>query len=282
MPVIASASDLPPDFAKAKVLFEATKRLKFAEIPAVDLKDRISVLTIASGLRRAGVLETWGQRLPRTRDLMISQGLFTSVATCVWSRIERPSQMPYAAVLQALDEKRVAGKPKHVLWLYDSAESREMHRMPSFTQQQAGTLLQYPSCCVEFESGFMSKWSQANLEHLITTIGEDEEKLLAAVGRMRKFPDLKIPLPDNGLRTERQFPFALHVACDSCLSTPGSPSHLVNTRYSDLVREVSPDLHAVIEKIQGIYGSIERGQDNNRDLLIQIRMLHNAFFEQAH
>jgi hypothetical protein len=273
-----SNQNLGFDVEKATRVYRATRSLPFADIPAIDMKDRLSVMTVASGLRKVGVLETWGQRLPKIRERMISSGLVTSVATCVWSTIERPAETPHREALQALDERRVAGKPRHVLWLYGSLEERDQDRRPSFTQQQAGVLLQYPTCCIAFESDVMKRLPQAQLECLIVEVGADDAKLIDKLHRTDKLDAPKLPLPDNALRTEQGLPFALHVACDACLADPDSPSAAINARYGELVRNVDAGLHTLFLAVQQTYCQIAQDQSKNRELLHQVRSLHGQFF----
>jgi hypothetical protein len=243
------------------------------------MKDRLSVLTVASGLRKVGVLETWGQRLPQIRERMISNGLVTSVATCVWSTIDRPAETPHREVLQALDERRVAGKPKHVLWLYAGQEEREQHRRPGFTQQQAGMLLQYPSCCIAFESSVMSLLPQTQLETMIAEVGHDGAALMNKLRTTSELAAPKIPLPNNALRTEQLLPFALHVACDACLENPASASAAINAQYGELVREVDEELYALFLAVREAYCQITQDQPKNRELLTKVRALHENFFK---
>ena len=259
-------------------MYRASRSLGFANIPAVDMKDRLSVLTVASGLRRVGVLETWGQRLPQIRERMIANGLATSVATCVWSSIERPAETPHREVLQALDERRVAGKPKHVLWLYSTATEREQYRQPSFTQQQAGALLGYPPCCIAFESSVMGLLPKAQLDALIAEVGEDDAALMRAVRGKSALAAPKVPLPDNALRTEKLYPFALHVACNACLNDPGSPTAAINSRFSELALQVDAAFHALFLAVQQTYCLVEGNQEKNRNLLLGIRTMHAKFF----
>ena len=269
------------DLAKAVKVYRATRSLAFANIPAIDMKDRLSVLTVASGLRRVGVLETWGQRLPQTRERMIANGLATSVATCVWSSIERPVETPHRVVLRALDERRVAGKPKHVLWLYATAAERERYRQPSHTQQQAGGLLGYPPCCIAFESSVMGLLPKAQLESLIAEVGEDDAALTRALRVTGELPAPKIPLPDNALRTEQRYPFALHVACDACLEDGGSATAAINARYSELAMQVDAGFHALFLAVQETYCQVAGDQEQNRDLLLGIRTMHAKFFSNG-
>jgi hypothetical protein len=276
-----SSQNLSFDVDKASRVYRATHSLAFADIPVVDMKDRLSVITVAAGLRRVGVLETWGQRLPQIRERMISTGLATSVATCVWSSIERPVDTPHWEVLQALDELRVAGKPKHVMWFYPNPKEREQQRRRNFTQQQAGVLLQYPPCCIAFESAVMSRLPEAQLQSLVGEIGADNAKLMGRLRRNAKLDSPKIPLPDNGLRTEQRLPFALHVACDACLSDSESPSAVVNAQYSELVRNLDAALHALFLAIQQTYCQITQDQSANRELLLQVRTMHSKFFSHG-
>jgi len=269
------------DLVKATKVYRTTWSLPFADLPTVDMKDRLSVLTVASGLRKVGVLETWGQRLAKIRDRIIANGLATSVATCVWSTIERPDGTPHRDVLQALDEMRVAGKPKHVLWLYAGLDEREKYRRTSFTQQQAGTLLEYPSCCIAFESSVMARLPQAQLDAMIAESGDDHAKLLDKLRRTGKLDAPRIPLPDNALRTEQRLPFTLHVACDACLDDPGSASAAINAQYGELAARVDAGLHALFLEVQETYCQITHDQSKNRDLLAQVRTLHGNFFKSG-
>lgn len=269
------------DVAKAGRVYRATRSLAFADIPVVDMKDRLSVMTVAAGLRKVGVLETWGQRLPQIRERLINYGLVTSVSTCVWSAIERPAEMPHREVLLALDERRIAGKPKHVLWLYADTEQRDRDRRMSYTQQQAGALLGYPPCCIAFESEAMSRLPQVQLESLIAEVGPDDATLMSRLRRTAKLDAPKLALPDNALRTEQRLPFALHVACDACLANPDSPSAAINARYSELVRTVDVDLHALFVVVQQTYCQVSQDQSRTRELLLQVRTLHARFFANA-
>jgi len=262
---------------KARSIYQATRALLFADIPAIDLKDRVSVFTVAAGMRSTGVLETWGQWLAQLREAMITHGLFTSVATNVWSAIARPLDLPYRSVLLALDAKRVAGKPKHVLWIHTSKEVRDRYRQARFTQQEAGALLAYPACCIEFESRVMAQLPQAQLQTLIAEVGEDEATLMTALQRKKEIPVAKIPLPNNALRTEQRFPFALHVACDECLENPESPSAVLNARNGDLVEEIDAGLHSLILQVQNLYCGVGEDQANNLILFSRMRSLHSGF-----
>jgi hypothetical protein len=265
------------DIAKARRIFQATRSLLYADIPAIDLKDRVSVFTVAAGMRSIGVLETWGQWLPRLRDAMITHGLFTSVGTSVWSAIERPLDYPYRNVLLSLDAKRVAGKPKHVLWVYASKQQRDQYRQVELTQQRAGAILGYPACCIEFESSIMARLPEAQLQKLIGEVGGEAANLMAALRRTKEISVERLPLPDNALRTEQKMPFVLHVACNSCLDDNQSPSALLNTQYGDLVREIDSGLFSLMLRIQENYCGIVKGKANNQILFSQMRTLHAKF-----
>ena len=269
------------DIDRAKRVYRATRPLVFAGLPTIDLKDRLSVLTVAAGLRRVGVLETWGQRLPQIRDRMIQAGLATSVASCVWSKIERPGETPHREVLEALDQRRVAGKPKHVLWLYPGTDELRQLQQASFSQQQAGALLGYPACCIAFESSVMEMLPKAQLQELIAEVGDDDAKLLRRA-RAGTLPETSKPsLPANALRTEQRLPFVLHVACDSCLEDLDSPSAAINQRNAELLQQADADFHALFLQVQETYCQITQDQTKNRELLAAARAAHERFFRAA-
>ena len=71
---------------KVRAIYQATRHLQLAEIPPIDFTDRISLLTVAAGLRNAAVFEGDGLEIALVKDVVINHGLFTSTTNAVWAR----------------------------------------------------------------------------------------------------------------------------------------------------------------------------------------------------
>ena len=66
---------------KARSLYLATQKIRLANFRALDLKDRLAMVTVAAALRAVGVLEAEGLQLERIRDALIDHGLYTAIAS---------------------------------------------------------------------------------------------------------------------------------------------------------------------------------------------------------
>jgi hypothetical protein len=108
---------------KARSLYISTKSLKLASIPPLDITDRISMLSVAAGLRPVGLLEAEGLQLSQVRDALIDVGIFTWIAS-----------------------SREGDK---VLWLATNAEDRKRLKGTSPSEEEIGRSLSYPECCVQ-------------------------------------------------------------------------------------------------------------------------------------
>jgi hypothetical protein len=108
---------------KARSIFNATKRYKYADIPLLDITDRSSVISVAAGIRPVGVLEADGGQLAHIKDVLVNHGLFT------WSG------------------KTADGKT--ALWFAGRQETRQILRGKAQTEAEVGRTLSYPECCVK-------------------------------------------------------------------------------------------------------------------------------------
>jgi hypothetical protein len=62
---------------RIEIWVTATKRFQFADIPLLDITDRISLMSVAAGLRPVGVLEAEGLQRAQIKDALVNHGLFT-------------------------------------------------------------------------------------------------------------------------------------------------------------------------------------------------------------
>jgi hypothetical protein len=264
---------------KAQAIYKATKHLQFGDFAAIDVKDRLALATVAAGLRPIGVLEGEGVQLERIRDVLVDQGFHTLVSKSVWSRKER--QLDGYPLLRLLDEMWTPTKGQRVLWFCANSDDRRQLKAHLLTKKDAGILLGYPSCCVEFELEIDTKFDVAFLNALIAKVGSDEQSLRRALKE-----DVGVEIPDdipklkNISRTDAQFPFVMHIACDACLGSETSPSTRINVSYEALAQHIDPAFHALMLQVRTLCANLRLASDDktNDEIRGQIEQLHRTAY----
>jgi hypothetical protein len=109
-------------------------------------------------------------------------------------------------------------------------------------QIAAGALLGYPQCCITVQQREKARFESAVIAGYIRDIGEDAEKIAAALLENRNVEinwedDYRVP------RTAARFPFVQHIACGMCLRSGSSPTAILNSQYRQLVENVDRDLY---------------------------------------
>ncbi len=264
---------------KAQALYQATKHLRFSDISAIDLQDRLALATVTAGLRPVGVLEADGLQLERIREQIISFGLHPLISKSVWSHIEWPRDHPSLRFLQLFEKSRRASTPQRVLWCCANVVDRKRLKGTPLTKQQAGLLLGYPDCCVRFEVDVNLRGNTEFLSALIAKVGSDEQSVARALR-----DDVGVEVSDkvftlkNVPRTDAQFPFVMHTACDSCLGSPTSPTGQLNSAYEKLALDLDPQLHGTIIRIRTLCGKLLAISEAEKDSVFQeIQRIHRAF-----
>jgi hypothetical protein len=182
------------DIGKAKAIYTATRHLKLSNVPPLDLLDRLSLLTVAAGLRRVGVLEGEGLQLTLVRDAVGNRGMLTSVSASVWSERKRVGNGDDDELLElcrSLRSPSQAPAPTpQVLWLYGSPHDRKEVKGRVLTKYEAGTLLGYPECCVHanVESGYAKvreEKKKTDLAPFRTLASQRPVRRISAQGNLR-------------------------------------------------------------------------------------------------
>jgi hypothetical protein len=264
---------------KVQAIYRATAHLQFCDFSAIDIKDRLALATVAAGLRPLGVLEGDGVQLERIRDVLVNEGLHTVVSKSVWLRKER--QIAEYPLLRLLDEVQSPTKGQQVLWFYTNSFDRRQLKAHVLTKKDAGVLLGYPICCVEFQLAVDTKLDIAFLHGLIAKVGSDERSIRRALEE-----DVGVEMPDsmhqwtNISRTETQFPFVMHIACDSCLDSETSLSAKLNASYGQLAQGIDTAFHQLILQIQSLSATLRMVADDetNSRVLNQIDQLHRIAY----
>lgn len=146
---------------------------------------------------------------------------------------------------------------------------------------EAGTLLGYPDCCVAQRQARGLRYKQAFSKAIIDAVGTDPKAVERALRE-----DLRVPIPSgtvldpNIQRTDEQFPFVQHIACDSCLASDHSPSAQLNRVYEELAREIAPALHRVIREMGAVEAKIGRITDAAKSQGLTPQLLEHETREQ--
>ena len=259
-------TDQAPNIKRARAVYAATNHLKLSEIQPLDLLDRLSLLTVAAGLRQIGVLEGEGLQLGEVKDATGNCGLLTSVAESVWFRSKPAAQAGSDGLLESLQSLRSSESAgSNVLWLYASAEDRKRVKGKRLAKEEAGLLLGYPECCVRENIESDGQMDLLYLEALVAKVGRDREAIQRAI-----LDDLEVELRgappgmENVSATAAKFPFVVHISCKACLSSLDSPSATLNTRYRALIEEVDPAMVRAMLQINALVSELDHTEDREK------------------
>lgn len=240
---------------RARLLHEDLRRIQLSDMPLVDLRDRVSILTVAAGLRPIGVLEGSGAQLEPAREAMINRGLLTLKTRGVWSKAEAPKEYPRPELFVFLSN--VANqKARTALWFCSDREQRKSLKAYAQTGSDAGRLLDYPLCCVSERVKCEASYRIAILDALIHKVGDDTGLVKKAILSGERVNVSSDHLSLVSLSNEK-FPFISHVACAECCRNDGSPSALLDEQYGLLTKEVDSSLHGAVVRVAKLIGQAE-------------------------
>lgn len=239
---------------RARLLHEDLRRVQLSDMPLVDLRDRVSILTVAAGLRPIGVLEGSGVQLEPAREVMINRGLLTLKTKGVWSKVEAPEEYPHPELFLFLSNLSNQ-KARPALW-FCAGEQRRSLKAYSQTGSDAGRLLGYPVCCVSERVKSEAGYRIAILDALIQKVGNDIELVKKAIlsGERVNVSSDRLSLVSL---SNAKFPFISHVACAECCRNDGSASALLDEQYGLLTKKVDPALHNAVARVAKLIGQAE-------------------------
>jgi hypothetical protein len=266
---------------RAQAVYHATKHLQFCDIAAIDIKDRLGLGTVAAGLRPLGVLEGDGVELERIRDVLVDHGFHTLVSRSVWSCREGRLDDSCPSLRLLREVQAVPTKRERVLWFCNNLADRKSLKGRALTKKDAGMLLGYPACCVNFQVESDAKCDVAFLNAVIAKVGHDEQSILRALKE-----DVGVDMPDdvfdfdNVARTDTQFPFVMHVACSPCLDGLTPLSADLNASHEGLAQTLDPALHELILEVRKLCANLRMTDDGkvNSRVKNQIDQLHRTAY----
>ena len=226
------------DIERARHVITLTKGIHFTDGAFTDARERLSLLTVASRVRPIALfLDFEKAGLQRLKDLLINIG-FVAFVGKLRSSGRTSSDDSYTPEVVAVLKRYLSEDDHRALWVCNSSEDRQRIRNRA---TDFGALLGYPECCVH--------WDQQAHDEFVAAIVRASHGDAHEVERHLKQNiqvGVTVPHEDNVPRTERLYPFVMHIACDSCLGTGDSPSSLLNQQYQSLVRDVDALLHDVL------------------------------------
>ena len=235
------------DIERARRLNSAIARIRFAEDdPLMELIERFTLLTVAAGLRQCTLFARIGpSHLQQLRSITIDHGFFPLVSKLLrtWSYVGYDEKI--AKIFREVD----AAVDRQVLWVCSTEAARTS---VSAAPADSRHLLIFPECCVSKNRKYDAALAECSLKAIFEKAGGDPELIRRAI---REKWEVEIHVPDefesivsgrNRRRTQSQFPFVSHVACDACLENPSSPTAETNKRYADFARQFDPGLYEAI------------------------------------
>lgn len=241
--------------SKARSVYQATRRFLFSDMPPLDILDRLSLMTVVSGVRRIGVLEGDGLQLSSIRDAVVSHGVATLVRDNVWTEWDTADDEN--GLLGLLHSTRHR-KSAQALWAFASATDRNSVKGRSLSKSEAGLLLGYPECCVKATVSEDLKLDKLFLSALVKEVGSDREVIKKAL-----VDDVSVELEepfdelDRVARTTEKYPFCMHICCEQCLSDADSASAKLNSVHEELTLAIDPNFHAALLQIQALTAGLD-------------------------
>jgi hypothetical protein len=255
-----------PEIAKARAIFEATRPNRFDEHPSVDLRDRLGLLTVVMGLREVaafGFAERANEGgLRALKDVLNGHGLSTQLTRQVRPMSYHRSldiSPELAEVFDRIDAESYEKHPGRLLWVCRNPKTRERIKRVVAGETSTGTLLGYPRCCVEQDRKDKVLMGEAFSNAIVNAAASEPGALERALrGDLKVQLVLDAPPAGDMVATEERFPFVMHIACSSCLSSDDSPSARLNLKYEQLALEVDPDFHVILKEMARVTASIGR------------------------
>lgn len=141
-----------------------------------------------------------------------------------------------------------------VLWLYSDIGVESLISRCIDGVLNEGYVLGYPRCCVEWHEAMRVPEMESCFRQIEERITTDPQMLKSIPARTEmetyRFILLhwRVPYPDYALETTRQYPFAPHWACPSCLSRESNESEKLNNQYNELATNFDPKFAQAIER----------------------------------
>ena len=230
---------------RAKAVYGRIRNHWLARGGALEAHDRLSVVTVAAGVREYAFLtdiEASSQTV--VAHLLEAAGL--SARPCC-SRFDINFEVDSISSATVQMYRKVVGERDPLaglgIWLRGS---------PSFCadMRSLGAALGYPHCCELMDLQTKQKDHTLFLESIVGSEGDEPTRVEEALRSRRQYGKAT---EEHIEKWEKRFaatcdifPFVLHTACDDCLNSSNSPSGAVNRQHEEIAIAVSEELHLMV------------------------------------
>jgi hypothetical protein len=254
----------------ARRVLGSVRTVRLSDEPTIDIQERLALLTVVAGQRDV-VAIGFGEKNNEAALVEIQKILAAKGVSClVTSRIQHESKANLIdeigelyKVFDRLDAESYAQDRGRLLWAFREPHFEERIQQCVRREISAGQLLGYPNCCVTNHDEGQAHFQRVFAAAIVAAAGRDP----AAVERALR-EDLKVELPGDptdgqGIeRTTDRFPFALHIACGTCLSSEDSPTAHLDLAYRDVARQFDRRFAQLFEEMARVRLKIDRFLDD--------------------
>jgi hypothetical protein len=215
----------------------------------MDAHERLSLVTVAAGLRRFAFLNHIRPRnRKRVSEILIDLGFCTRVFTLRFD-IDAKTSAVSRATADAYLEYKKRNQRFIGLGVWSAGIDEPDYR--TITVSNLGLMLSYPECCDEMDIQTKRRDHQLFLQAFSRDADGEPSRISESL--RRKLYVAKTS--ESHLRrwhrrfelTAARFPFALHTACNNCLRSSSSPTAILSKNHERLSAAVSEELYFLVQ-----------------------------------
>ena len=228
---------------KAKKEWRAVSGVLLNDDPRLDANEHVGLLTVIAGARQVAVFldiaeEDREKLIPLLREVRLTP------LVAMGPEPVHDWQSPHPPEITSIFRER---NPTSALWVCrDQEAARTIAK--GVDQITAGLLLGYPRCCIDAHQQEKAAFEDAVVRGWIRELGPDPLAIAQAWRQGRKVR-IDFESPERIPRSESEFPFVQHIACEACLTPGDTPTALLNIEYEKLIAEIDPGLHDYLQRL---------------------------------
>jgi hypothetical protein len=252
------------DIEAASRIYRLVRHLRFEPEPWTALKCLLALLAVVARAKPSAAFGFLSDNnegdLRALRDTLVGIGLPTVITRPIYKSASRhlggfPPKVVRA--FQKSDSESYERRHDYLLWVGADPKMRSEIKAAVYDPLRVGAVLGYPDCCVLDENSRNERMNRAFATALVEKVGDDEARVLEALRRNLKV-DIEFDPGDNLVRTDEEFPFVFHIACDTCLRESAAPSAHLNQEFEHLANTVDVSLQQTLIAMSKIAVEIGR------------------------
>lgn len=232
------------DLNQVKKLWDSIKEIPTSILRIEDLHNKLSLCAVLAEQKNIASIEPEDDsllpNLQTLRKILRTFKLRTSVTTLrrIQPSLEATNISP--KVRSFFVELNAIKKPTIILWAYNDKQVPSLLK-PKMTNSQLGTILGYPSHCIQE----YNKHIVVNTNRYVTALKtqyntNDDDEIISLI--KRNVP-VYYPKEDNSIKTLNTFTFLPYVACSKCLNGKYNISRKINASLEKMAREIDSQLY---------------------------------------